>query len=178
VDIAMTNKVSQNLHAELILRTLGRVVADPAATATGNAGSIADGARVVRDFLRHIGVAPDDFFFYDGSGMSANDLVAPRVYTTLLSYAASQPWGEAWKAGFPIGGVDGTLAGRFKSSPLKGKVFAKTGTLNEVNALSGYLTAMSGKSIAFSILVNGHLPGSEVESKAVERICEAIAATE
>ena len=178
LDITMTNKVSQNLHAELILRTLGRILVDPAAPAKGNEGSIADGARVVRNFLLHIGVSPEDFFFYDGSGMSANDLVAPRVYTTLLTYAASRPWGEAWKASLPIGGVDGTLAGRFKTSALKGKVFAKTGTLNEVNALSGYLTAASGKSIAFSILVNGHLPGSEAESTAVERICEAIAAAE
>jgi len=70
------------------------------------------------------------------------------------------------------------LAGRFKSSPLKGKLQAKTGTLNEVNALSGYLTAASGKTLAFSILVNGHRPGSEAEAQAIDRIAEAIAAAE
>jgi len=93
-------------------------------------------------------------------------------------YAARQPWGEEWKATLPIAGVDGTLGGRFRASPLKGKLFAKTGTLSEANALSGYLTAKSGRTLAFSILVNGHLPGSETELKAMDSICEAIAAVE
>jgi len=159
-DLTLTNKVSQNLHAELTLRLLGREFAGESA----NGGSIADGARVVRQFMRSAGVAPEDFFFYDGSGMSANDLIAPRAYTTLLTYAAATSWGEAWKATFPIAGVDGTLGSRFKGSPLQ--------------ALSGYLTAKSGRTLAFSILVNGHLPGSEVEIHAIDRICEAIAAAE
>jgi len=173
-DLTVTDKVSQNLHAELTLRLLGRLLA----TDSQNAGSIADGARVVRQFLLSAAVAPGDFFFYDGSGMSANDLIAPRAYTTLLTFAAQQSWGEAWKATFPVAGVDGTLSGRFKGSPLAGKLFAKTGTLNEVNALSGYLTAASGKTLAFSILVNGHLPGSNAEIHAIDRICEAIVAEE
>jgi len=173
-DLVVTNKASQNLHAELTLRVLGRMLG-----AQGeNAGSTVEGARVVRQFLRDAGVASEDFFFYDGSGMSANDLIAPRAYTTLLTYAAKQPWGVEWKATFPLAGVDGTLSGRFKASPLKGKLFAKTGTLNEVNALSGYLTAQSGKTIVFSIMVNGHLPGSEAETHAIDHICEAIAAAE
>ena len=76
----------------------------------------------------------------------------------------------------PIAGVDGTLSARFRNSPLKGKLWAKTGTLNEADALSGYLTGASGKTLAFSIMVNGHLPGSRVEVQAIDRICEAIAA--
>jgi D-alanyl-D-alanine carboxypeptidase/D-alanyl-D-alanine-endopeptidase (penicillin-binding protein 4) len=171
-DLVVTNKVSQNLHAELMERLLGRVVLGE----TG--GSIADGARVVRQFLLETGIAGDDFFLYDGSGMSANNLIAPRALTTLLAYSARQPWGAGWKATFPVAGVDGTLARRFKDSPLQSKLFAKTGTLNETNALSGYLTAASGKTVAFSILVNGHLPGSEAEVRALDRICEAIAAVE
>jgi len=162
---------------------LGRLYSDQnsdraTAHASGNEGGIADGARVVREFMRSAGVGSDDFYFYDGSGMSANDLIAPRAYTTLLTYAARQSWGAEWKASFPIAGVDGTLSGRFKASPIMGKLFAKTGTLNEVNALSGYLTAASGRTVVFSILVNGHLPGSEAEIHAIDHICEAIAAVE
>jgi D-alanyl-D-alanine carboxypeptidase/D-alanyl-D-alanine-endopeptidase (penicillin-binding protein 4) len=169
-DITLTNKISQNLHAELLLRLLGKVF--------GTDGSFAEGTRVVRQFLVDSGVDDADFFFYDGSGMSPNDRIAPRAYSQLLSYASRQPWGAAWRSTFPIAGVDGTLSNRFKTSPLKGRLWAKTGTLNETNALSGYLTAASGKTLAFSILVNGHRPGSEVELEAIDRIAEAIAAAE
>lgn len=169
-DIMWTNKVSQNLHAELLLRLLGKAFAKD--------GSLAQGTRVVRQFLINAGVSDQDFFLYDGSGMSMDDRITPRAYTQLLSYASRQPWGEPWKKTFPIAGVDGTLENRFRNSPLKGKLWAKTGTLNETNALSGYMTTASGKTVAFSILVNGHRPGSHAEVPAMEKICEAIAATE
>ncbi len=165
-DLTLTNKVSQNLHAELTLRLLGKEVAGD--------GSFVGGARVVRQFLLGAGVGAEDFFLYDGSGMSSNNMIAPRALTTLLVYAAGQPWGAGWKATLPIGGVDGTLAGRFTSSPLKGRLFAKTGTHSEGNALSGYMVGASGKTMAFSILVDGHLPGSDAEIRAIDRICELI----
>jgi len=169
-DLTVINKVSQNLHAELMLRLLGKV--------HGADGSFEQGARVVRQFLIQAGVDDGDFFVYDGSGMSLDDRVAPRAYTQLLAYASRQYWGAGWRATLPIAGVDGTLANRFKTSPLKGHLWAKTGTHSEANALSGYLTAASGKTLAFSILVNGHRPGSEAEVEAVDRIAEAIAAAE
>jgi len=169
-DIAVTNKVSQNLHAELLLRLLGKEF--------GKDGSLAQGARVVRQFLVDAGVSDQDFFFYDGSGMSMDDRIAPRANTQLLTYAARQAWGAEFKNTLPVAGVDGTLTNRFRNSPLKGKLWAKTGTLNETVALSGYLTAASGRSLVFSVMVNGGRPGSNVEAGAVERICEAIAATE
>ena len=169
-DIMVTNKVSQNLHAELLLRLLGKV--------HGTDGSLAQGARVVRQFLVGAGVDDKDFFLYDGSGMSPEDCIAPRALTQLLTYASRQPWGAAWRETLPVAGVDGTLAGRFKASALKGRMWAKTGTSSEVNALSGYLTAASGKTLAFSILVRGRRPGSEAELQAVDRIAEAIAAAE
>jgi D-alanyl-D-alanine carboxypeptidase/D-alanyl-D-alanine-endopeptidase (penicillin-binding protein 4) len=169
-DITVINKVSQNLHAELLLRLLGKV--------HGTDGSFEQGARVVRQFLVNAGVNDSDFFLYDGSGMSPDDRIAPRALTQLLDYAARQIWGDAWRNTLPVAGIDGTLAGRFTNSPLKGHIWAKTGTLNEVNALTGYLTTNSGKSVAFSILVNGRRPGSEAEAQAIDRIVEAIAAAE
>lgn len=169
-DITMINKVSQNLHAELLLRLLGKILAKD--------GSLEQGTRVVRQFLLDAGISDQDFFFYDGSGMSMDDRIAPRAFTRLLTYASHQAWGAPWRATFPVAGVDGTLAGRFTHSTLKGKLWAKTGTLNETIALSGYLTASSGRDLAFSIMVNGHRPGSNAEVAAVERICEAIAASE
>jgi D-alanyl-D-alanine carboxypeptidase/D-alanyl-D-alanine-endopeptidase (penicillin-binding protein 4) len=170
LDLTMTNKISQNLHAELTLRLLGKL--------EGKDGSLAQGTRVVRQFLVDAGVSDGDFFFYDGSGMSMDDRIAPRGLTTLLAYAARQPWGESFKSTLPVAGVDGTLVHRFEKSPLKGKLWAKTGTLNEAMALSGYLTADSGKTVAFSVMVNGRRPGSVAEIGALERVCEAIAAAE
>jgi D-alanyl-D-alanine carboxypeptidase/D-alanyl-D-alanine-endopeptidase (penicillin-binding protein 4) len=169
-DVTVINKTSQNLHAELLLRLLGKV--------HGTDGSFAQGARVVRQFLAGAGVEDGDFYLYDGSGMSPDDRIAPRALTQLLAYAARQPWGPAWRETLPVAGVDGTLASRFRNSALKDRLWAKTGTANEVNALSGYLTAASGKTLTFSILVNGRRPGSEAEVKAIDRIAEAIAAAE
>ena len=165
-DLTVINKVSQNLHVELVLRDLGKAVL--------NDGSIAAGARVVRQFLMDAGVNPQDFIFFDGSGLSPQDLITPRAATTLLAYAARQPWGEAFRETLPIAGVDGSLSGRFTQSPVKGKFFAKTGTLAEVNALSGYLTARSGKTVILSILCNDHDPSSDAARKASDKIVEAI----
>jgi D-alanyl-D-alanine carboxypeptidase/D-alanyl-D-alanine-endopeptidase (penicillin-binding protein 4) len=169
-DITLINKISHNLHAELLLRLLGKI--------QGSDGSFVQGTRVVRQFLIDAGVDDNDFFFYDGSGMSSDDRIAPRAMTQLLSYAARQPWGPALRASLPIAGVDGTLSDRFNNSPLRGHLWAKTGTHNEANALSGFLTASSGNTIVFSILVNGHRPGSSAELQAIDRIAEAIAAAE
>lgn len=167
--VTVTNKVSQNLHAEILLRLLGKGL--------GEDGSIEQGARVVRQFLTSAGLDPNDFYFYDGSGLSPQDVITPRAATTLLTYATRQPWGEVYRSSLPIGGVDGTLAGRFKDSPLKGKVFAKTGTLAEVHALSGYVITASGRTLAFSILCNNHAPTGDTTVSAMDRVLEAIAAS-
>jgi serine-type D-Ala-D-Ala carboxypeptidase/endopeptidase (penicillin-binding protein 4) len=169
-DLTVINKTSQNLHAELFLRLLGKLF--------GTGGSFEEGTRVVRQFMVDAGVADNDFFLYDGSGMSPEDEIAPRALTRLLSYASRQPWGEAFKATLPVAGVDGTLDNRFLKSRLKGRMWAKTGTLNEVNALSGYVNTDSGRTLAFSILVNERRPGSDDVEQAIDRIAEAISAAE
>jgi D-alanyl-D-alanine carboxypeptidase/D-alanyl-D-alanine-endopeptidase (penicillin-binding protein 4) len=169
-DITVTNKTSQNLHAELLLRLLGKLY--------GTDGSFEEGARVVRQFMVNAGVENGDFFLYDGCGLSTNDKIAPRAFTRLLAYASKQPWGEEWRETLPVAGVDGTLDHRFTNSPLKGRMWAKTGTLDEVNTLSGYVNAASGRMLAFSILVNDRYPGSNAEDEAIDRIAEAIAAAE
>jgi D-alanyl-D-alanine carboxypeptidase/D-alanyl-D-alanine-endopeptidase (penicillin-binding protein 4) len=169
-DIVATNKLSQNLHAELMLRRLGYAFADD--------GSAAQGARVVRTFLTTMtGVDKDDFAFFDGSGLSGHDLVAPRAIAQLLQYASTQSWFAEWKSSLPVGGVDGTLAGRFTRPPLMGHVFAKTGTLGEARALSGYLDCASGRTVIFSIMVDNHAPHSHADEAAMDQIVAAIAET-
>jgi D-alanyl-D-alanine carboxypeptidase/D-alanyl-D-alanine-endopeptidase (penicillin-binding protein 4) len=170
-DVVMTDKTSQNLHAEILLHQLGRVV-------FCGQGSTVGGARMIRAFLIHAGLDDDDFLFYDGSGLSAKDIVTPRATAKLLSYATTQPWFARWKAALPIGGVDGTLASRFTAEPLKGHVFAKTGTLGESRALSGYLDCASGKQVIFSIMVDNHSPAGSADRTVMDKIVAAIAATQ
>jgi D-alanyl-D-alanine carboxypeptidase/D-alanyl-D-alanine-endopeptidase (penicillin-binding protein 4) len=167
-DVVLTNKDSLNLNAELLLRRLGDRFAFT--------GTFAEGARVVRKFLIDAGISGDDFIFYDGSGLSTYDLVTPRATARLLQYAATQPWFADWKASLPVGGVDGSLEARFAKAPLKGKVFAKTGTLGEARALSGYAECASGKTVIFSIMVGNHLPGTNGDREAMDKVVAAIAA--
>ncbi len=166
-DLVVTNKVSQNLHAEIFLHDLGAAFGD---------GSTANGARVVRAFLERAGIDRDDFVFYDGSGLSGHDLVTPRATVRLLLYARKQPWFADWKKSLPVAGEDGSLAGRFGKTTLAGHVFAKTGTLGEARALSGYLDCASGKTVVFSIMVGNHAPGSNADRDAMDKIVAAIAA--
>ncbi|MDE3105397.1 MAG: D-alanyl-D-alanine carboxypeptidase/D-alanyl-D-alanine-endopeptidase [Acidobacteriota bacterium] len=168
-DVVLTNKVSENLHAELLLRHLGKEF--------GSEGSNTQGVRVLRQFARDAGVAPGELWLEDGSGLSGHDRATPQALVQLLVYAASQPWFEVWKQSLPVGGVDGTLRSRFAEQPLTGRVFAKTGTLAETRALAGYVVAASGHTVAFAVMVGDHLPGSRAEREAMDRVVAAIAAT-
>ena len=139
------NKVSQNVHSELLLRRLG--------TSSGS-GSIADGVMTIRAMLDRAGVRRADYDLSDGSGMSTYNRVAPRGMVVLLRWIAGQPWGQRWRATLPMGGVDGTLARRFKGTALERRLFAKTGSLNASYALSGYMIAKSGRTLTFSTFAN------------------------
>ncbi len=168
-DIAITNKTSENQHAELFLRQLGLFI-------TGT-GTTVQGERVLRTWLtQQVKIDGEDFMFFDGSGLSGHDLVTPRAIAKLLSYAVTQPWGAAWKASLPVGGEDGSLRGRFPDAPLKDHVYAKTGTLGEARALSGYIDCASGQTLIFSVMVNAHTPQTSEDQKAIDRIVAAIAA--
>ena len=176
-EVTYTMKVSQNLHAEVLLRDVG--------AALSCAGTQRAALNALRLFLPHTGIQEGDFIFYDGSGLSGHDLVTPRAIAKLLSFAAHdpktgapQPWFADWKASLPVGGVDGTLADRFTRAPLKGHVFAKTGTHSEGRALSGYLDCASGQTVIFSILDENHLPGVSADRDAMDKIVAAIAAAE
>lgn len=147
-DLRVINKISQNLHAELVLRLLGRE--------RGTAGTIEGGLEVLNGFLTRADILPGEYSFLDGSGMSRQNLVSPRAVVKLLRYAAGEPWGPQFLDTLPVAGVDGTLANRLKGTPAEGKVRAKTGSLGHVNALSGYAETVRGDRVAFAIMTNNH----------------------
>src|SRR5438105_9754486 len=164
-DVQVINKVSQNLHAEILLRLLGRE--------KGTAGTVEGGLEVLRGFLTQAGIPSDQYLFYDGSGLSRQNLVTPHAVVQLLRYTAGQPWGASFRDTFPVAGIDGSLSDRFNNT-LRGRVFAKTGALGGVKTLSGYATTVSGERIAFSILSNNfNLPIKRV-TDTIDRIVEAI----
>jgi D-alanyl-D-alanine carboxypeptidase/D-alanyl-D-alanine-endopeptidase (penicillin-binding protein 4) len=144
--IRLTNKISQNLHAEMFLRALGKE--------KFGTGSTAAGLFVERDFLRSAGIADGDVVLFDGSGLSPQDLVTPRAVVTLLRYAQSQPWGAQFFSTLPISGVDGTLENRFNTGPATGVIHAKTGAIDNVRAISGYATSVHGEPLVFCIIAN------------------------
>ncbi len=167
-DVRVINKVSQNLHAEILLRLLGRE--------KGTAGTVEGGLEVLRGFLTQASVPADQYLFYDGSGLSRQNLVTPHAVVQLLRYAAEQPWGNVYRSTFPLSGVDGSLSDRFKNTKLQGRVNGKTGSLGGVKALSGYAKTDKGEQVAFSILSNNfNLPNKRV-TDTIDRIVEAIVA--
>ena len=157
-DIKTINKVSHNLHVEMLLRTLGHEVK--------GYGSLTVGLEVLQEFAAQVGIETTEVKFADASGLSRQDLVAPHALIKLLEYMAASPRFQIFLDSLPVAGEDGTLADRLTGPPTRGRIHAKTGTMEHVNALSGYMDLPSGERLAFSILGNNH-PMKSVEGAAV-----------
>lgn len=169
---AKTLKPSQNMYTETILWTLGEQ-GRSFSMINGNGTKPQDnpflnpkstsaerGIFVVKDFLNEIGVVPDGLIQHDGSGLSRHNLVTPAALVQLYTYMAKQSkYASVWYDALPVGGVDGTLRSRFADSRTSGNVHAKTGTIDQVSALSGYVTTAAGEKLVFSIIVNGVAEG-------------------
>jgi serine-type D-Ala-D-Ala carboxypeptidase/endopeptidase (penicillin-binding protein 4) len=160
-DLRITDKVSQNLHAELLLRAV--------ASQRRRIGSREAGLEEMKAFLAGIGIDAGSYHFQDGSGLSRLNLVTPRTIVKLLDHMYGTP---QWVSLLPVGGEDGTLSLRFGDTPAAGRIHAKTGTLSHVSALSGYADRRSGGVRVFSILINNYNRSDSAEIRAVvDRIC-------
>lgn len=151
-----TNKESDNLYAELILRTLGKErgasAPDPDPRKNRERGDDEAGTAVVRSWLERNGVGADDLAIRDGSGLSRLDLVTPEATARLLVAISRTNSATAFKDSLPVAGRDGTLGGRLVREA--GRVFAKTGTLTYDHSLSGYAVTTDREVLAFSIFCN------------------------
>jgi D-alanyl-D-alanine carboxypeptidase/D-alanyl-D-alanine-endopeptidase (penicillin-binding protein 4) len=145
--VQVVNKVSQNLHAEMLLRE--------AARKDRIAISREDAITQLREFLTNeIKLGKDDVNFEDGSGLSRLTLLTPEATTRLLVHMANSPERDAWIESLPKGGEDGTLSRRFNGSTKR--VRAKTGSLSHVSALGGYLDHPRHGTLAFTVLLNNY----------------------
>jgi D-alanyl-D-alanine carboxypeptidase/D-alanyl-D-alanine-endopeptidase (penicillin-binding protein 4) len=145
------NLVSDNLSAENVLKTM-------AAEKTGTPGSAAAGAEVVRRFLAGIGIDTMRTVIADGSGVSRYNLTSAESVTTLLAAMRRRTdIFRTWYQSLPVAGVSGTISTRMRGTPAQGNLRAKTGSLEGVSSLSGYVTTADGEELAFSILMQ-HFP--------------------
>jgi len=161
-DVKVTLKVSQNLHAEMLLRTLSRVL--------DNQGTLKDGLDILDTFVKKIGIAPAEVQFAGGSGLSRETLVTPDAVMKLLQFNARQTYFKWFYDALPVAGVDGTLADRFHNTPLQGRIHAKTGSLEHVNSLSGYMNLPGRHRLAFVIIGNHHPLKWAQATKVVDKI--------
>ncbi|HEY6210798.1 MAG TPA: D-alanyl-D-alanine carboxypeptidase/D-alanyl-D-alanine-endopeptidase, partial [Vicinamibacterales bacterium] len=155
-------KDSQNQYAETLLKTIGRTAGTP--TAAGGRAS-------VQATLRAWGIADDDLIQRDGSGLSRYDYVTADALTAILAHVDRDPMLRGpFEASLPVAGRDGTLTNRMKGTAADGNARAKTGSMTNVRALSGYLTSGDGEPLVFSILANNF----EVAPAAVTGTADAI----
>ena len=167
--IRVTNKLSLNLHAELLLRTVGRERL--------GVGSTAAGLKVERDFLKNAGIAEGDVVLSDGSGLAGDDLVTPSAVVALLRYVLQQPWGAAFVSTLPIAGVDGTLEYRMRNSAAAGLIEAKTGSAGHSRALAGYATTRGGEYLVFAMFGNNDPERGSDSSATLDDIAMAMVET-
>ena len=144
--LQMTDKVSQNLHAELMLREVARVNLGD--------GTRESGVKLLGTLMHEIGGAADEIRVDDGSGLSRNAEVTPHLVTRLLTYMFASDQKDAWMSLLPVGGEDGTLSHRLCCASESRNILAKTGTLSRASALSGYADTETRGKLAFSILIN------------------------
>lgn len=147
---AQVLKPSQNLYAELLLRTLGKLSNSP----DPKLSSEDAGQKVVQNFLTQAGIDPSGLVMNDGSGLSRSDLVTAETTLQLLVYMNRHRFGSEFRLALPVAGVDGTLRNRMKGTPAQGNVRAKTGTLGTATSLSGYVFSAAGERLAFSLMIN------------------------
>lgn len=156
-------KLSQNLYAETLLRTLGRV--------RGRAGTAEGGIAVIRQVLSAWGVPPSEVLMADGSGLSRYNLVtADALVTTLAHVYDDAGLREPFMASLPVAGRAGTLAERMKGTAAEGNVTAKSGSFTNARAVAGYLRTADGEPLVFAIAANNY----GVAPAEVDRVTDAI----
>lgn len=161
--ISHINKKSDNFYTEMMLKELGYVF-------TTKKGTTENGLKAMRAYLAEAKIDTNKVLHNDGSGLSANNLISARTISTILDKQRKSPSFEVFLNSLPIAGIDGTLGYRMKNSPLKSRVFAKTGYISSARGLSGYIKTKSGRLLTFSLLANNF---AEKVSR-VDRIHEAM----
>ena len=173
--LARANKDSMNLYAEALCKRLGYESGKETAGAR-ESGSWANGTAAVADFLRKAGVDEKEFALDDGCGLSKHNVISPNALARVLAHEYHGKARDTYMNSLSIAGVDGTLEDRFRSSDLRdlrGRVVGKSGYINGVRTLSGYLKSKDGHPYAFSIMMN-RIPDDAQVKVLQEKIIRAV----
>lgn len=146
-----TNRESNNLYAEVLLRLLGKVTGK---MPVPQEDKDEIGLKELKIVLTQLGVNPNSYILADGSGLSRHNLISPEALVQTLRLMANSPAGSIYRASLPIAGESGTLKNRLNFTPNRVILQAKTGTLSGVSALSGYIEVPNYEPLVFSIIVN------------------------
>ncbi len=146
-----TNRESNNLYAEVLLRLLGKVTGSMPVPQE-DTGEI--GLKELKTSLTQLGVNPNSYKLADGSGLSRHNLISPEALVQTLRLMANSPAGSIYRASLPVAGESGTLKNRINNTPNRVILQAKTGTLSGVSALSGYIEVPNYEPLVFSIIIN------------------------
>jgi D-alanyl-D-alanine carboxypeptidase/D-alanyl-D-alanine-endopeptidase (penicillin-binding protein 4) len=161
--IFYTNQHSDNSLAEALLRTVGfQKLGDQ---------TLESGRLVVTGHLKESDFDMNGLNYMDGSGLSRNNNITPISQVKFLTSLMNQKYYNAYLTSLPVGGQSGTLKRMFIGTG-NGQIFAKTGTLNKVKALAGYLKTNSGKTLVFSLMVNNYAGSVDMVKKRMEKILE------
>lgn len=158
------NKVSDNLSAEMMLKTMSAL--------NGKApGSSQGGIYAVHRFLSTFGIDTTTYQIADGSGLSFYDLLSAEMIIQLLQGMTQQKdLFPTFLESLPIAGVDGTLRNRMRQTPAQGNLRAKTGTINGVSSLSGYVQTLDGEKLAFSMSMQNFTLPTRLYTRAQDKI--------
>jgi len=160
-------KLSQNLYAETLLKSLG---------ATAGAGTAEAGRSAAVSIVQEWGVKPADLVVADGSGLSRYNLATPEAIVTILTHVDRDEGLRApFEAALPVAGRDGTLAQRMRGTAAEGNARAKTGSFSNARALSGYVRTADDEPLVFSIIVNNFGTTPDVVEQTMDSIVVRLA---
>jgi serine-type D-Ala-D-Ala carboxypeptidase/endopeptidase (penicillin-binding protein 4) len=170
--ITETNQRSNNIYAEILLRSIGRTHPEHYTSTEGTSNL---GIALVKQNLTAMGVDAQAYRLSDGSGLSRHNLVAPTAFVRVLSVMSTTPMGQIYRDSLPLSGVSGSLKNRMKGTVAQGIVRAKTGSFSGVISLSGYINPPQYSPLVFSIILNQHDRPTSQMTKVIDEIMVVLA---